>query len=112
MKTALIINAAALATCLIFSAGCMVERDAAFRKMAPTPLETTVTEAPPPPRTEIAIPSPGPAYVWIPGHWGWQDHWIWIGGDWVIPPRPEAVWVAGFWARAANGYVWKPGHWR
>jgi len=46
--------------------------------------------------------------VWIPGHNEWVDgRWVWIGGYYDYPPRPDAYWVPGHYK---HGY-WRPGHW-
>jgi hypothetical protein len=67
----------------------------------------------PPANVVEAVPVvPGPEYVWVPGYWGWNPGWVWIGGRWVIRPHPGAVWVRGQWGRHGRGYVWTRGHWR
>jgi hypothetical protein len=35
-----------------------------------------------------------------------------VGGHWVEPPRPHAVWIDGHWAHEHGGYYWVEGHWR
>lgn len=66
---------------------------------------------PPPARYESPPPAPGPAYVWIGGHWRWQlGRHVWIGGRWALPPAGQ-VWVPGLWYRHDRGWRWRDGHW-
>lgn len=51
----------------------------------------------PPMRHERVLVRPGARYVWVPGYWSWQPyrrHYVWVGGRWLVPPRPHVVWVA------------------
>ncbi len=79
---------------------------------------TPVVQAPPPapaPQAEIVPPSPGPAYVWVGGHWAWRGPrrgYVWIPGYYAVPVQPGWVWVPGYWAPSGGGYVWVEGHWR
>jgi hypothetical protein len=74
----------------------------------PLPLPAAVVETIP--------PSPGPAYVWIPGHHAWRSHhkaYVWLPGYYTVPVAPGYVWVPGYWAVApGGGYIWVEGHWR
>ena len=69
------------------------------------------TAPPPPPPTAVVtpvVPAPGPAYVWVPGHYDWVGgRWVWVEGGWTLPPRPHAVWVA-----PAVDIRLHRGHWR
>jgi WXXGXW repeat (2 copies) len=48
----------------------------------------------PPIRHERVIVRPGPRHVWVPGYWRWSGRdYAWVGGTWVVPPYPRAVWV-------------------
>ncbi|HEY0553730.1 MAG TPA: hypothetical protein VGG20_05650 [Thermoanaerobaculia bacterium] len=48
----------------------------------------------PPIRQERVIVRPGPRHVWVPGYWRWEGRrYGWVGGSWVVPPYPRAVWV-------------------
>jgi len=78
----------------------------------PGPNETVITETPPPPPAETVVVDPGPGYVWLPGEWTWNGGWVWVGGRWVLPPYPNAVWLRGYWARGPYGWHRVPGHWR
>jgi hypothetical protein len=68
--------------------------------------------APPAPQVEVVPVSPGPYYAWAPGYWGWNGGWVWVGGQYVVRPRPGAVWVGGHWGRHGHGYIWIGGRWR
>lgn len=69
--------------------------------------------APPPPRHEIRPYRPGPAAVWVPGHWRWASHrHIWVNGYWGYPPRHYHAWVPGHWRSTWRGWIWIGGHWR
>lgn len=82
--------------------------------VAPMP----VVEWPPPPPAPAAetLPvTPGPTYVWVPGHWAWSPwhgRYLWVPGRYVQPPGPAYVWVPGFWAPSVGGHIWIGGHWR
>jgi len=93
---------------LLFSAGC-VERRVVY---VPQQGETVVSEAPPPPQTEVVVAAPGPEYLWVPGYWSWNGRWVWIGGRWGLRPHPHAVWVGPRYVRRGHGYVYFHGYWR
>ena len=60
---------------------------------------------PPPPRDEIAPPAPGPAMVWMTGHWMWNpdaQSYVWVHGKYAEPPREHAAWAPGHWATLAT----------
>lgn len=72
-----------------------------------------VEQTPPPPQLEVAPPSPGPEYLWVPGNWMWRDGtWVWDSGKWLRRPSPNAVWMNGEWQPHARGWIWVPGQWR
>ena len=68
--------------------------------------------APPPLIQEPAIVSPGPGFVWIPGTWVWNDHWVWEKGRWERPPHPGAVWVPHHYEYRKGRHVFTHGGWR
>ena len=80
------------------------------------PPEPVVTSAPPPPppvQVEVIPVAPGPAYVWVPGHWFWRGRgYVWVPGYYAVPAQPGYVWVAPHWAPRRGGWVWVQGHWR
>jgi WXXGXW repeat (2 copies) len=65
---------------------------------------------PPPPGAVYARGyAPGPGYVYRDGYYNWSGRsYVWIGGGWVLPPRPRAVWIAPGW----HGRRWRGGYWR
>ena len=71
-----------------------------------------VKSAPPPLKTESKPLKPGPAYVWIAGHWKYSGGtYVWVAGHWTRPPKSDRVWVSGHWVKRPGGYVYIPGHW-
>src|SRR5262245_26478203 len=67
---------------------------------------------PPPPRYEAYDPRPG--YVWVDGHWAWDDYateWVWYDG-YYEPMRPGYVYVRGRWDRGGDGYVYSRPRWQ
>lgn len=76
---------------------------------------TRVTASPPAVRAEVVVVRPGPAHVWVPGHWRWvapRRTYAWTAGAWIVPPRPRAVWVAPRHERRRGGWVYVAGRWR
>lgn len=86
-----------------------VSVDLGLRVGLPAPI--IVEQAPPRPREERIIVSPGSGYVWIAGHHSWiRGQWVWIPGMWTLPPQPGAYWVEGRWdGRNRN---WIEGYWQ
>ena len=128
MKKSIIAKSILAAGILPLLAGCVVEgppprRVVVVQPAPPPPVvvaqpaqpppEVVVQPAqPPPPKVELMAPSPGVAYVWVPGGWEWRGRWVWARGFWGLPPRHGAVWVGGGWVYRGHGYVWVRGHWR
>lgn len=54
---------------------------------------------------------PGAGYMWVKGHWCWENRWRWTRGTWVVKPHETAVWTAGYWKSKHNHWVWTPGYW-
>jgi WXXGXW repeat (2 copies) len=89
---------------LLLGAGCIVAE--------PGPMPSP--PAAPPPQAEVAPPAPGPAYVWVPGHWAWRGRrwgYVWVPGRYAVPAQPGYVWMPAHWAPGPNGYVWVEGQW-
>jgi hypothetical protein len=81
----------------IFIAGCVIAQP---------------TTAPPPVKKEIRAAKPGPAFVWISGHWKWSGPgYTWVAGYWRRAPAGK-VWVPGRWEKRGNHWVWITGHWK
>lgn len=72
-----------------------------------------VHRAPPPPRTEVIIRSPGPGHVWVAGHWLWRrDDYAWEPGVWVAVRAGAREYVPGQWRHDRYGWYWIEGRWR
>jgi hypothetical protein len=74
--------------------------------------EVVVRQPPPPLREETRSIAPGAGYVWIPGHWTWNNGWVWQPGHWELPPERTTGWVAGRWVQTERGWVWESGRWQ
>src|SRR5207247_1379987 len=64
--------------------------------------QTVVAEAPPPAPVETMVVAPGPGYVWVGGDWIWNGGWVWMAGQWIVPPYPHAIWIHGGWERSGR----------
>lgn len=74
------------------------------------PAPVVVREAPPPRVVERVVASPGPGFVWVPGHYVLaENQWVWVRGAWVMPPQPNAFWVDG--RMDGPTRQWIEGHW-
>jgi hypothetical protein len=70
-------------------------------------------DPPPPPRYGVIGVAPGRGYVWSEGYWDRRGgNWFWIGGSWMRPPRPRAVWVVPRWTQEGRGWRFHRGYWR
>jgi hypothetical protein len=78
--------------------------------------QVVVRIGPPPPRPVEVVPAPPRAHrdwVWTPGYHRWDGRrYVWVGGHYMRPPHPGAVWVAGDWRSESGGHVWHEGYWR
>ena len=75
--------------------------------------EVIVRVGPPRAIVERRPPPPARAYIWTPGYYRWDGgRHVWVGGAWVMPPRPRAHWVPAHWARRPGGWVFVEGYWR
>ena len=89
----------------LLAAGCVVAQPVVVRTPPPLPA----------PQTEAVPAQPGPAYVWVPGHWAWRGPhrgYVWMDGHWAMPQAPGYAWVPGHWEPRPGGYFWIEGHWR
>jgi|SRR5580693_6637811 hypothetical protein len=60
-----------------------------------------------------AVPVP-PGAVWIPGHYDWSpaaQNYVWIDGQFTLPPHPAAQWLAGHWQETPSSWIWIDGRW-
>jgi hypothetical protein len=102
MKRLSLNRGALVAAGLILACGCTTERVETLKKPPSQPPAVT---------QESPVASPGPQYVWIGGHYEWSRRWVRIPGAWMVPPRPNAIWVSGQFVRNARGWVWIQSHW-
>jgi len=82
------------------------------------PAEPEYIEAQTAPEVPAALPeerpsAPSPDHVWIAGqHTRRHGEWVWVPGQWALPPRDDVVWVPGHFVPHLAGYVWIAGAWR
>ncbi len=67
--------------------------------------------APPPMLVEDLPPPPEPDAVWTGGYWTWQGDWVWCAGRWMVPPRPQYVWVQPYYEHRDERVIFLPGYW-
>ncbi len=93
---------AIVAATALFGCGCCVEEErVAYVRSAPQPTAEEVVEV-----------APGPGYVHIRGHWGWDgSKYVWVKGRYARRPTARAAWVEGHWQSSAQGWYWEEGHW-
>jgi hypothetical protein len=71
-------------------------RFAQLAQTAAPPVPMIAPAASPPLQEEAIPPPPTPAVYWQPGHWTWVvSTWVWIAGQYVERPQPQAVWQPG-----------------
>jgi len=91
---ALCLNAGAMATSSMASAGSSMESEV----------------APPPARDERA-PATREGYVWAPGYWDWSGHaYSWVSGHYIFEHR-GAHWVPDRWDQVGSRWQRVSGHW-
>ena len=75
--------------------------------------DIVVKVRPPALRVEHRSSRPGPRYVWVGGYHRWDGNgYVWVPGQWEVPPHERAVWVAPRWEHRNGGYVFVEGRWR
>ena len=76
------------------------------------PLEYAGHE-PPPTTVEVIPDSPGEGYVWVGGHWRWEnDDFQWVKGSWEKPPAKTTEWIPGRWDYDRRGWFYIKGRWQ
>ncbi len=72
-----------------------------------------VTTAPPRPIRELRPASPGSEFVWIPGHYKYENRaYVWVGGKYQHPEFDNIRrWEPGKWHHDRNGWFWEEGRW-
>ena len=64
----------------------------------------------PVPRAEVVPATPGPRYIWRPGHWYWDGRdYVWHRGVYIERRPAYHAWVPGHWGPRGR---WIPAHWR
>jgi hypothetical protein len=70
---------------------------------------TVVYQEPPQPQVEKVNERAG--YIWVKGHWNWQNgQWAWVGGHWE-KERTGSQWREGRWERRGSSWHWISGEW-
>ena len=84
-----------------FSIGCVDEPEAVY------------AEAPPPDgRAEVMTVSPSADQVWIGGYYHYIGRtYVWVPGQWIARPTPQAVYTPGSWQRRGRHWVFIEGGW-
>jgi hypothetical protein len=77
----------------------------------PPPADPTIVQ-----QMQMMTPSPGPGYVFLPGHYSWPGNpniwtYIWMPGRWSLPPFEGAHWVADSWFQQNGRWVSWGGYW-
>ena len=67
--------------------------------------------APPPMLVEELPPLPNRDAVWTGGYCTWQGDWVWCAGRWMVPPRPQYVWVQPYYEHRDERVIFLPGYW-
>jgi WXXGXW repeat (2 copies) len=68
---------------------------------------------PPPARVEARGLPPAPNQVWIAGYWAYENgRHMWRDGHWEKPPRPNARYIEPRWDRKGNQYAFREGRWK
>lgn len=70
--------------------------------------------APPPLRREVQADRarPSPRHVWVDGHWRPEGrHFVWVPGEWVVPPQGRGRWMAPRYERRGEQHVYVEGRW-
>ncbi|TFW34611.1 YXWGXW repeat-containing protein [Massilia horti] len=76
----------------------------------PAVAQVFVGAGPPPPRFEV-VPPPRPDAIWVPGYWDWNGYnYVWVGGYWVAQ-QPGYVYVPPVWTQERNGWRFNHGGW-
>ena len=80
----------------------------------PPPAQVIVVQQEPPaPMVEVIPVSPGPTFVWVSGYYAWHDRYVWVHGEWRMPPHgfEHGRWVPDRWERGPHGWERHEGRW-
>ena len=96
-------------------AGWLYDSGAVISIFVDAPLEepepVAIGWAPPPMLVEEVPPPPSQDAVWTGGYWTWQGDWVWCAGRWLMPPRPQYVWVQPYYEHRDERVIFLPGYW-
>ena len=96
-------------------AGWLYDLGAVISVFVDAPLEqpepVAIGWAPPPMLVEDIPPPPSSDAVWTGGYWTWQGDWVWSAGRWLVPPRPQYVWVQPYYEHRDERVIFVPGYW-
>jgi hypothetical protein len=72
----------------------------------------SVSMAPPAMPVYVQPPCPRPDLIWMPGYWhhGFLGYY-WVPGAWVPAPYAGALWTPGYWGWTNGLYYWHEGYW-
>ena len=81
--------------------------------LTPEKQVVVVRQRPPADIVERIPPQPSRNHVWTAGYWHAQhDQWVWVSGAWVLPPRPNAVYVKPHWEPSGTEFHFSVGVWK
>jgi hypothetical protein len=64
-------------------------------------------------KLEIVSAPPSSHHVWIEGYWIWRHReYVWVAGNWELPPNPDVVWIAPRVVEFGRGYEFFEGYWK
>jgi WXXGXW repeat (2 copies) len=62
---------------------------------------------------EVIPDAPDASYVWVSGHWRWQnDDFEWVNGSWEKPKPKTHDWIPGQWEFDRHGWYYVDGRWQ
>ena len=100
-----------LSVFLLAAAAALTSMGAAAQVSVNINVPGLITVAPPAPRYEV-VPAPRAGFIWVPGHWQWnQGAYAWRGGYWERA-RPDYVYAPGRWIQADGGWRWVEPNWK
>lgn len=72
----------------------------------------SVNQKPPAPKEETVLKRPDKLHVWIKGNWRYySSHYVWIPGQWSLPPKPGAVYTPPRWSVLNGNSIFTEGYW-
>lgn len=87
------------------------ERPRAVHVHRPRQRVVVVRPAPPPPRVVVVPARPRPNLVWVEGYWRWNGRdYVWVPGRWVAERRGRRF-VQARWEMRGGEWTFVPGGW-